>query len=436
MRFIKQLYVQVLIGVILGVLVGYYFPSYNNVGKMIGDGYINLIKMLIAPLIFFTATVGIAGSGNMGEAGRIGGKAIIYFQIASAVAMILGVVVVNIVHPGTGVSTQNLAVNSIDTYVQTSKDVKWSDFIMHIIPSNIVDSFAKGEILQVLVFSILFGIGLGKLGEVGRSVVVTFDKINKVLFEILNMITLLSPLGAFGGMMYTMGKFGFTTLIVLGKLLLTYYLAAAIFVFLILGLVMWYYKLNVFKLLAFIKEEILIVVGSFNSESVLSNLIYKMEEAGCAPAVVGLVIPAGFSFNLDGTSIYLSMAVVFIAQVFNVPLDLWQEVTIIGILMITSKGAGGISGSGFVVLASSLAAIKIIPVEGLALLIGIDRFMSQARAITNTISNAVATVVIARNENLLDMDIYNSVVEGKITQHSKVFPISTQEQETAISKAL
>ncbi len=432
MKILKQLYVQVLIGVVLGILAGFLFPSYNNVGKLIGEGYINLIKMLIAPLIFFTATVGIAGSGNMGNAGRIGGKAIIYFEIASTIAMILGVVVVNVLKPGVGVSTQNLAVNTIDTYVQTSKDVKWSDFIMHIIPSNVVDSFAKGEILQVLVFSILFGVGLGKLGAVGQSVVVTFDKINKVLFEILNMITILSPLGAFGGMMYTMGKFGFTTLVVLGKLMLTFYLAAGIFIFIVLGLIMKYYKLNIFKLLSFVKEEILIVVGSFSSESVLSNLMYKMEEAGCSPSVVGLVIPTGYSFNLDGTSIYLSMAVIFIAQVFNVPLDLWQQVTIIGILMITSKGAGGISGSGFVVLASSLAAIKVIPVEGLALLIGVDRFMSQGRAITNMIGNTIATVVIAKNENLLDMEVYNRVVEGKNAKTPKVFPL-TQE---AVSKAL
>ena len=432
MKILKQLYVQVLIGVVLGILAGFLFPSYNNVGKLIGEGYINLIKMLIAPLIFFTATVGIAGSGNMGNAGRIGGKAIIYFEIASTIAMILGVVVVNVLKPGVGVSTQNLAVNTIDTYVQTSKDVKWSDFIMHIIPSNVVDSFAKGEILQVLVFSILFGVGLGKLGAVGQSVVVTFDKINKVLFEILNMITILSPLGAFGGMMYTMGKFGFTTLVVLGKLMLTFYLAAGIFIFIVLGLIMKYYKLNIFKLLSFVKEEILIVVGSFSSESVLSNLMYKMEEAGCSPSVVGLVIPTGYSFNLDGTSIYLSMAVIFIAQVFNVPLDLWQQVTIIGILMITSKGAGGISGSGFVVLASSLAAIKVIPVEGLALLIGVDRFMSQGRAITNMIGNTIATVVIAKNENLLDMEVYNRVVEGKNAKTTNVFPL-TQE---AVSKAL
>ena len=434
MKFLKKLYVQVLIGVVLGILAGYLFPSYNSVGKMIGEGYVNLIKMLIAPLIFFTATVGIAGSGNMSKAGRIGGKAIIYFEIASTIAMILGVVVVNLLQPGVGVSTQNLAVKSIDTYVQSSKDVKWSDFIMHIIPSNVVDSFAKGEILQVLVFSVLFGIGLGKLGDSGKSIVITFDKINKVLFEILNMITMLSPLGAFGGMMFTMGKFGFSTLVVLGKLMLTFYLAAGFFIFVILGLVLKYYKLNIFKLLGFIKEEILIVVGSFSSESVLSNLMYKLEEAGCAPSVVGLVIPTGYSFNLDGTSIYLSMAVLFIAQVFNVHLDVWQQATIIGILMITSKGAGGITGSGFVVLATSLAAIKVIPVEGLALLIGVDRFMSQGRAITNMIGNTIATVVIAKNENLLDMDIYNAVVEGKkvATQQLNVYPFPQQEPVEAL----
>ncbi len=433
MKYLKQLYVQVLIGVVLGILAGFLFPSYNNVGKMIGEGYINLIKMLIAPLIFFTATVGIAGSGNMGKAGRIGGKAIIYFEIVSTVAMILGVLVVNILKPGVGVSTQNLAVSSIDSYVQSSKDVKWSDFIMHIIPSNVVDSFAKGEILQVLVFSVLFGIGLGKLGAVGQSLVVTFDKINKVLFEVLNMITILSPLGAFGGMMYTMGKFGFSTLVVLGKLMLTFYLAAGFFIFVVLGLILKYYKLNIFKLLGFIKEEILIVVGSFSSESVLSNLMYKLEEAGCDPSVVGLVIPTGYSFNLDGTSIYLSMAVIFIAQVFNVPLDIWQQVTIIGVLMVTSKGAGGISGSGFVVLASSLAAIKVIPVEGLALLIGVDRFMSQGRAITNMIGNTIATVVIAKNENMIDMNIYHRVVNGKRANKSNVYPITTID---AVSKAL
>jgi aerobic C4-dicarboxylate transport protein len=413
MKFLRQLYVQVLIGVVLGVMAGYFFPSLNGVGKIIGESYINLIKMLIAPLIFFTITAGIAGTGDLKKAGRIGGKALLYFEIVSTLALILGVVIANIVKPGVGISTNNINTGAIDSYVQAGKEVKWADFFLHMIPSNVVDSFAKGDILQVLVFAVLFGVGLSKIGPVGKSISHSFEKINKVLFAILNMITLLSPLGAFGGMLYTTGKFGFGTLFVLGKLMLTFYATAAFFIFIILGLIMKYYKLNIFKLLRYIKEELLIVLGSSSSESVLPNIMVKLEDAGCSPTVVGLVIPTGYSFNLDGTSIYLSMAIIFIAQGYHVPLDLWQQLTIIGILLITSKGAGGITGSGFIVLTSSLAAIKIIPLEGLALLIGIDRFMSEARSITNMIGNTVATVVIAKNEKLIDNDIYYNVVENK-----------------------
>lgn len=412
MKIFRQLYIQVLIGVLLGVLVGYYFPSYSSAGKIIGEGYINLIKMLIAPLIFFTVSAGIAGTDSLSKAGRIGGKAILYFEIVSTVALLIGMVVVNLVQPGNGISTQNLPKDSIDTYLQASKDVKWVDFFVHIIPTNVVDSFAKGDILQVLVFAILFGVGLGKLGPSVKSITHSFEKINKVLFSILNMITYLSPLGAFGGMLYTTGKFGFGTLFVLGKLLLTFYITSALFIFIVLGLVLRYYRLNIFKLLGYIKEELLIVFGSSSSESVLPNIMSKLENAGCAPTVVGLVIPTGYSFNLDGTSIYLSMSLLFIAQVFHVPLDIWQQLTIVGVLMITSKGAGGITGSGFIVLTSTLAAIKIIPIEGLALLIGVDRFMSLGRSITNMIGNTVATVIIAKNENQLDMSTYYSVVEN------------------------
>ncbi len=413
MKFLKQLYIQVLIGVVLGVMAGYYFPSLNGVGKVIGESYINLIKMLIAPLIFFTITAGIAGTGDLKKAGRIGGKALLYFEIVSTLALVLGVIIANIVQPGVGISTNNMNTGAINSYVEAGKEVKWADFFLHMIPSNVVDSFAKGDILQVLVFAVLFGVGLSKIGPVGKSISHSFEKINKVLFAILNMITKLSPLGAFGGMLYTTGKFGFTTLFVLGKLMLTFYATAAFFIFIILGLIMKYYKLNIFKLLKYIKEELLIVLGSSSSESVLPNIMIKLENAGCSPTVVGLVIPTGYSFNLDGTSIYLSMAIIFIAQVFNVPLDLWQQLTIIGILLITSKGAGGITGSGFIVLTSSLAAIKIIPLEGLALLIGIDRFMSEARSITNMIGNTVAAVVIAKNEKLIDNDVYYNVVENK-----------------------
>lgn len=412
MKYLKQLYVQVLIGVTLGVVIGYFFPSLNSVGKVIGETYINLIKMLIAPLIFFTITTGIAGTGSLGKAGRIGGKAILYFEIVSTVALLLGLVVANIFKPGFGIATDKINPGNIATYVQAGKEVKWVDFFLHMIPTNVVDSFAKGDILQVLVFAVLFGIGLSKLGETGKSITHNFEKINKVLFVILNMITRLSPLGAFGGMMYTIGKFGFVTLMVLGKLMLTFYATAAFFIFVILGLLMKYYKLNIFKLLTYIKEELLIVLGSSSSESVLPNIMSKLEDAGCHPTVVGLVIPTGYSFNLDGTYIYLSMSIIFIAQVFNVHLDVWQQLTIVGILLITSKGAGGITGSGFIVLTTSLTAIKIIPIEGLALLIGIDRFMSEVRSITNVIGNTVATVIIAKHENLIDEKVYASVVEN------------------------
>ncbi len=425
MKLLKQLYIQVIIGVILGIIVGYFFPSLNNVGKMIGESYINLIKMLIAPLIFFTITAGIAGTGNLKKAGRIGGKAIIYFEIISTFALILGVVVCNIVKPGEGISMSNFSTANLSTIVEKGKEVNWSDFFLHIIPSNVVDSFAKGDILQVLLFSVLFGIGLSKMGSVGKSITHNFDKINQVLFSILNMITLLSPIGAFGGMLYTTGKFGFATLVILGKLMLTFYATAAFFIFVVLGLIMRYYKLNIFKLLSYIKEEILIVVGSSSSESVLPNLMSKLENAGCSPTVVGLVIPTGYSFNLDGTAIYLSMSIMFIAQAFNIHLDFMQQLSIIGILLLTSKGAGGITGSGFVVLTSTLAAINYIPLEGLAILIGVDRFMSQARSITNMIGNTVATVVIAKNENLIDTEVYKKIVEKKEYNNDIIFEETT-----------
>ncbi|MFD2919180.1 C4-dicarboxylate transporter DctA [Terrimonas rubra] len=413
MKILKKLYVQVLIGVVAGITVGYFFPSLSNAGKVIGHGYISLIKMLIAPLIFFTITIGIANTGSLKKAGRIGGKAIIYFEIVSTIALLLGVIIANIFQPGSGLSTNNLQAEDVSKYVAASSEISWSEFFLHLIPSNIVDSFAKGDILQVLVFSILFGIGLSKLDTEGKPVTRSFERINKVLFTILNMITRLSPIGAFGGMLYTIGEFGFETIIVLGKLMLTFYITAIFFIFVLLGLLMRYYKMSIIKLLKYIKEELLIVLGSSSSESVLPNIMMKMENAGCSRTVVGLVVPTGYSFNLDGTSIYLSMAILFLAQVFKVPLDLWQQLTIVGILLITSKGAGGITGSGFIVLASSLAAIKVIPVEGLALLIGIDRFMSEARSITNVIGNTVATVIIAKHEKQIDTALYYSVVEGK-----------------------
>jgi aerobic C4-dicarboxylate transport protein len=415
MKHLRKLYIQVLIGVFLGIIVGYFFPSLGIVGKSIGEIYINLIKMLIAPLIFFTITTGIAGTGNLKKAGRIGGKALLYFEIVSTIALLLGILVANIVKPGMGVP-QDTA-NATTSIAKVSKEINWAEFFMHMIPSNVVDSFAKGDILQVLVFSVLFGIALSKLGPTGKSITLNFEKINQVLFTVLNMITVLSPIAAFGGMLSTVGgKNGFAMLFVLGKFMMTFYLTCMFFIFVILGLIMRFYKMNIFKLLSYVKEEILIVFGSSSSESVLPNIMSKLEKAGCSSTVVGLVVPTGYSFNLDGTTIYLGMSVLFITQALGIDLDVMQQFTVVGILLLTSKGAGGITGSGLIILKSSLDSMKFIPEKAqsqfLPLLIGIDRLMSLGRALTNVIGNTVACVVIAKNENLIDEAIYKAVVEN------------------------
>jgi aerobic C4-dicarboxylate transport protein len=415
MKHLRKLYIQVLIGVFLGIIVGYFFPSLGIVGKSIGEIYINLIKMLIAPLIFFTITTGIAGTGNLKKAGRIGGKALLYFEIVSTIALLLGILVANIVKPGMGVP-QDTA-NATTSIAKVSKEINWAEFFMHMIPSNVVDSFAKGDILQVLVFSVLFGIALSKLGPTGKSITLNFEKINQVLFTVLNMITVLSPIAAFGGMLSTVGgKNGFAMLFVLGKFMMTFYLTCVFFIFVILGLIMRFYKMNIFKLLSYVKEEILIVFGSSSSESVLPNIMSKLEKAGCSSTVVGLVVPTGYSFNLDGTTIYLGMSVLFITQALGIDLDVMQQFTVVGILLLTSKGAGGITGSGLIILKSSLDSMKFIPEKAqsqfLPLLIGIDRLMSLGRALTNVIGNTVACVVIAKNENLIDEAIYKAVVEN------------------------
>lgn len=374
--------------------------------------------MVIAPVIFFTIVLGIAGAGNLKKVGRVGAKGIIYFEVVTTLAIIIGLVVANVIKPGVGIT--HSSINSANVKAITdNKGFDWADFILHIIPSNIVDAFAKGDIIQILFFGILFSIGLKQLGSYGESLIVTFEKLNKVLFNVLKIIMKVSPLGAFGGMAYTIGKFGFTTLVVLGKLMLTFYITSLLFIFVVLNLIARYYGFSLWKLLGYIKAELLIVFGSSSSESVLPNIMAKLEKAGCEKSVVGLIIPAGYSFNLDGTSIYLSLSIIFLAQVFNVPLSLSQELSIIGILLVTSKGASGITGSGFLVLASTLTALEVVPVEGLALLIGVDRFMSEARALTNMIGNTVATVAIARSENAVDMVQYKAIVENRVRIEDK-----------------
>lgn len=412
MKYARSLYIQVIIGIAAGVLVGYLFPSFAPAAKLISDTFINMIRMVIAPVIFFTIVSGIVGAGNMKKVGRVGGKTLIYFEVVTTLALVIGIVVANVVKPGAGVGFVHGGGGQVAEISSQAKDMNWGEFFAHIVPANVVDAFAKGDVLQVLFFSILFAVGLQRMGETGRSLVVTFEKLNKVFFNILKIIMRLSPLGAFGGMAFTIGKFGFGTLAVLGKLLLTFYLTSTLFVFIVLGLICRYYGISLWKLLRYIKEELLIVLGASSSEAVLLNLMEKLEAAGCEKEVVGLVIPTGYSFNLDGTTIYLSLSIIFMAQVFHIDLSLGQQLTVIGILLVSSKGAAGVTGSGFIVLASTLAAVKVIPIEGLALLIGVDRFMSEGRAIINCIGNSIATIVIARSENAIDMETYRRVVES------------------------
>lgn len=414
MKYLKILYVQVLLGIVLGILTGWLFPGFAGAAKLISDTFINMIRMVIAPVIFLTIVSGIAGAGNLGKVGRVGLKALIYFELVTTLALIIGLIVANTVKPGVGVSTEGFETNGqVAKYTEQASQINWGEFFSHIVPSNVVDAFAKGDILQVLFFSILFAIGLKKMGQAGSGILSAFEGLNKTLFNILHIIMKISPLGAFGGMAYTIGKFGFGSLLLLGNLMLTFYITGLLFIFVVLNLVCSFYKISLWKLLGYVKEEIFIVLGSSSSEAVLPSVMEKLTLAGCEKEVVGLVVPTGYSFNLDGTTIYLSMAVIFLAQVFGIDLTLGQQLTIIGVLMLTSKGAAGVTGSGFLVLASTLTAIKVIPIEGLAMIIGVDRFMSEGRAIVNFIGNTVAAVVIAKSENEIDMAQYRRVVEKK-----------------------
>jgi aerobic C4-dicarboxylate transport protein len=410
MKYFKILYVQVLIGIILGIIVGLLFPAFFQTGKIISDVFISLIKMVIAPIIFFTVVLGITGAGNMKKVGRVGGKGILYFEIVSTIALLIGLVVGTFIQPGKGVVLANTNTEKVAAYVDQGKAMNWVDFFTHIVPDNIIGAFAKGDIIQILFFSIFFAIGLMMIKKGNEGIINTFGVINKALFNILHIVMKLSPIGAFGGMAYTMGKFGIGSLLILGKFMLTFYITVLIFIFLILNAIMRYYGFSLIKLLKYLKEEIFIVIGASSSEAVLPSVMEKLEQAGCEKSVVGLIIPTGYSFNLDGTSIYLSMAIIFLAQVFDIEFSITQQLTIFGILLITSKGAAGVTGSGFIVLASTLTAIKVIPLEGLALLIGVDRFMSEARSVTNFIGNAVATVVISKHEKAIDMDTFKKVV--------------------------
>ena len=398
-RVLYNLNFQVIAGILLGVVVGFCFKSFGPTAKIISQTFISLITMLIAPIIFFTIVLGIAGMSDMKKVGRVGGKALLYFEIVSTLALIIGVFVANLLKPGEGfVTTVAADTTKLAVYQKAAADMHWGDFLSHIVPPNAFKAFAEGDILQILFFAILFGFGLSRMGDAGATVINLFDKLSKVFFNIMRIVMRVAPIGAFGGMAYTISTYGIKTLQPLAMLMGSVYLTMFLFIFVALNIICYLYKFNLWHYLKFIKEEILIVLGTSSSESVLPAMMDKMEQYGCSRPVVGLVIPAGYSFNLDGTTIYLSMSVIFLAQVFKIPLSLEQQLTIIGILMITSKGAAGVTGSGFIILTSTLAAIKIIPVEGVAILLGVDRFMSEARAITNMIGNGIATIVIAKSE--------------------------------------
>ena len=404
MKILRHLYVQVLIAIVLGVILGYTEPAWGAAMKPLGDAFIKLIKMLIAPIIFTTVVSGIAGMGDLKKIGRVGLKALFYFEVVSTLALVIGLLVVNWIQPGVGINADvtTLDTKSVAQYTTAAQHSSTTDFLLHVIPDTFVGAFAQGEILQVLLISLLFGFALAGLGDHARPVVNLLHDVARAFFGIVSMVTKIAPVAAFGAMAFTIGKYGLGSLISLGQLMLCVYVTCAFFVFVVLGAIARWHGFSVLRLLAYIKEELLIVLGTSSSETVLPRMIQRMEAVGCERSVVGIVLPAGYSFNLDGTSIYLTMAAIFVAQATNTPLTLTQQLTILGVLLLTSKGAAGVTGSGFITLAATLGAVSHIPIAGLALLIGVDRFMSEARALTNLCGNAVAMVVIAMWEGAFD----------------------------------
>ena len=412
-KFHQHLYIQVLTAITFGILLGHFYPETAITMKPLGDGFIKLIKMIIAPIIFCTVVNGIAGMQDMSKIGRVGVKSLLYFEVVSTLALIIGLIVVHIIRPGEGmnVDVSTLDIKNLSAYTDSIKNHNAVEFLLNVIPTSVVDAFAKGEILQVLLFSLLFGFSLAAMKETGVEVVTFINKLATVLFGIVETIMKLAPIGAFGAMAFTIGKYGITSLAPLAKLLGSFYLTCLLFIFIVLGIIAKYAGFNIVRFIIYIKDELLIVLGTSSSESVLPRIITKLENLGCSKSVVGLVIPTGYSFNLDGTSIYLVMAAIFVAQATNTPLNLTQELTILGVLLLTSKGAAGVSGSGFVTLAATLSVLPSIPIAGLALILGIDRFMSEARALTNLIGNGVATVVAAKWENALDVQKMQSILK-------------------------
>lgn len=413
--FYKQLYVQVLFAIAAGILLGHFYPELGTSLKPLGDAFIKLVKMIIAPVIFLTVATGIAGMTDMKKVGRVAGKAMIYFLTFSTLALIIGLIVANVVQPGAGmhINPASLDPSAVANYTEKAHEQSITGFLSNIIPTTIVGAFASGDILQVLFFSVLFGVSLAMVGDKGKPVTDFLQMLTTPVFKLVSILMKAAPIGAFGAMAFTIGKYGIGSIANLAMLIATFYITALLFVLVVLGAVARYNGFSIIALIRYIKEELLLVLGTSSSEAALPSLMDKMEKAGCKRSVVGLVIPTGYSFNLDGTNIYMTLAALFIAQATDIPLSLTDQILLLLVAMLSSKGAAGITGAGFITLAATLSVVPAVPVAGMALILGIDRFMSECRALTNLVGNAVATIVVARWENELDVERLNAAMNGR-----------------------
>jgi aerobic C4-dicarboxylate transport protein len=411
----RTLYFWVLVAIVAGGLVGHFFPLTGEAMKPLGDGFIKLVKMIIAPVIFLTIVIGIAGMRDLKRIGRTAGKAFAYFLVFSTLALIVGLVIANLVQPGRGLNIDpaTLDAGAVAGYAASAQESTITGFLLNIIPTTLLSAFVEGNILQTLFVSILFGVALAMIGDAGAPVQRALESLSQVVFRLVAILMKAAPVGAFGAFAFTIGAYGIASIANLAALIATFYLTSLIFVLGILGLVAWANGFSIFRLIAYLKEELLLVLGTSSSEAALPSLMQKMEAAGASKSVVGLVVPTGYSFNLDGTNIYMTMAALFIAQAMNIELTLWEQITLLLVAMLSSKGAAGITGAGFITLAATLAVVPDVPVAGMALILGIDRFMSECRALTNFTGNAVATLVVARWENALDETRLREVLAGK-----------------------
>lgn len=416
--FYRHLYFQVLCAIVAGALIGHFFPQTGEALKPLGDAFIKLVKMIISPVIFLTIVTGLAGMGTLKGVGSVVGKAFAYFLTFSTLALVVGLITANVIQPGAGMNIDpaSLDASKVVTYTEKAHETSLIGFVMDIIPSTITSAFVEGNILQVLFVAILFGIGLILIGDRGKPVLALFEAISQVVFRIVDILMKAAPLGAFGAFAFTIGKYGIASVVNLATLVGTFYLTSALFVVVILGTVCLLNGFSIFKLIAYLKAELLLVLGTSSSESALPALIEKMEKAGCKRSVVGLVVPTGYSFNLDGTNIYMTLAALFIAQATNTHLSLEQQILLLLVAMLSSKGAAGVTGAGFITLAATLSVVPTVPVAGMALILGVDRFMSECRSLTNFIGNAVATVVVSRWHGALDRDQLNRALNGEIDE--------------------